>query len=78
MYAKFYENGKGFHSDGNLTNYIYCNVCDFLIFISKKYIGDYFYQNGHLKRCITKDISSNEHVRKEILQSIDRRKFQIW
>jgi hypothetical protein len=79
MYAKFYEDGKGFHPSGNLTNYIYCSVCDSLVFIPERLIGEFLYRDGHLKRCITKVTSSIEHARKkEILQSIDRREFNIW
>src|ERR1043166_6608911 len=79
MYAKFYEDGKGFHPSGNLTNYIYCGVYDSLVFIPERLIGEFLYRDGYLKRCITRDTISNEHARKkEILQSIDRRKFQIW
>src|SRR5207248_9300584 len=37
------------------------------------------YHDSHLKRCISGNIISNDHARrKEILQSIDRREFQIW
>jgi hypothetical protein len=79
MYAKFYEDGKGFHPSGNLTNYIYCSVCDSLVFIPERLIGEFLYQDGHLKRCIVSKANPIEHVkRKEILQAINRRKFQIW
>jgi hypothetical protein len=79
MYAKFYEDGKGFHPSGNLTNYIYCSVCDSLVFIPERLIGEFLYRDGHLKRCIVSKANPIEHVRrKEILQAIDRRKFQIW
>ena|SRR5204862_2071522 len=43
MYAKFYEDGKGFHPSGNLTNYIYCSVCDSLVFIPERLIGEFLY-----------------------------------
>ena len=37
------------------------------------------YQDSHFKKCINRDIISNEHVRrKEILQSIDERESTIW
>src|SRR5947209_1834360 len=79
MYAKFYEDGKGFHPSGNLTNYIYCSVCDSLVFIPERLIGEFLYRDDHLKRCIVSKANPIEHVkRKEILQAIDRRKFQIW
>ena len=79
MYAKFYEDGKGFHPSGILTNYIYCSVCDFLVFIPERLIGDFLYRDGHLKRCIVSKDNPIEHIRrKEILQAIDRKKFQIW
>ncbi|EXX61202.1 hypothetical protein RhiirA5_437888 [Rhizophagus irregularis] len=79
MYAKFYEDGKGFHPSGNLTNYIYCSVCDSLVFIPERLIGEFLYRDGHLKRCIVSKANPIEHARKkEILQSIDRREFNIW
>ncbi|GES96959.1 hypothetical protein GLOIN_2v1479550 [Rhizophagus clarus] len=54
-------------------------VCDSLVFIPERLIGDFLYRDGHLKRCITRVTSSIEYAkRKEILQAIDRRKFQIW
>ena len=63
------------------ANYIYCNVCDSLVFISENGHGGHSitYRDNHLKRCISGNSISNEHVRRnEILQSIDRREFQIW
>ncbi|GES88400.1 hypothetical protein GLOIN_2v1479550 [Rhizophagus clarus] len=54
-------------------------VCDSLVFIPERLIGDFLYRDGHLKRCITRVTSSIEYAkRKEILQAINRRKFQIW
>src|SRR3990170_6735146 len=61
MYAKFYEDGKGFHSSGNLTNYIYCSVCDSLVFIPERLIGEFLYRDGHLKRCIISKDNPIEH-----------------
>ena len=76
MCGKLYENDK---VHAHQTNYIYCSVCDSLVFIPERLIGEFFYRDGHLKRCITKVTSSIEHARKkEILQSIDRREFNIW
>ncbi|EXX55762.1 hypothetical protein GLOIN_2v1805110 [Rhizophagus irregularis DAOM 181602=DAOM 197198] len=67
------------HPSGNLTNYIYYSVCDSLVFIPERLIGEFLYRDGHLKRCIVSKDNPIEHVRrKEILQAIDRRKFQIW
>ncbi|RIA89563.1 hypothetical protein C1645_824682 [Glomus cerebriforme] len=37
------------------------------------------YKNSHLKRCISENTISNKHARrKEVLQSIDKREFNIW
>src|SRR5436190_7512141 len=63
------------------SNYIYCSVCDSLVFISENGLGGLptTYRDNHLKRCISGNSISNEHARrKEILKSIDRREFQIW
>ena len=63
------------------TNYIYCSVCDSLVFISENARNCYSmtYRDNHLKRCIFGNSISNEHARrKEILQSIDNREFEIW
>ncbi|RGB21768.1 hypothetical protein C1646_777282, partial [Rhizophagus diaphanus] len=61
------------------SNYIYCSVCDSLVFISKTPYLETCYRDNHLKRCINGDIISNEHARrKEILQSIDERESTIW
>src|SRR3990170_3160056 len=61
MYAKFYEDCKGFHPSGNLTNYIYCSVCDSLVFIPERLIGEFLYRDGHLKRCIISKDNPIEH-----------------
>ena len=74
--GKLYENDKVYT---NQTNYIYCSVCDSLVFIPERLIGEFLYRDDHLKRCIVSKANPIEHVkRKEILQAIDRRKFQIW
>ena len=76
MYRKLYENDK-VHT--NRTNYIYCSVCDSLVFISGTFYSNHRSHDSHLKRCISGNTISNDHARrKEILQSIDRREFQIW
>src|SRR3954466_3921305 len=76
MYGKLYENDK---VHGYPTNYIYCSVCDSLVFIPYTSFSARIYQDNHLKRCISGNSISNEHARrKEILKSIDRREFQIW
>src|SRR5437016_1669510 len=76
MYGKLYENDK---VHGYPTNYIYCSVCDSLVFIPYTSFSAHIYQDNHLKRCISGNSISNEHARrKEILKSIDRREFQIW
>src|SRR3954447_24811378 len=76
MCGKLYENDK---VHGLPTNYIYCSVCDSLVFISENGCSDYSYRDNHLKRCISRNSISNKHARrKEILKSIDRREFEIW
>src|ERR1044072_796276 len=61
------------------SNYIYCSVCDSLVFISKTPCLETCYRDNHLKRCINRNIISNKHARrKEILQSIDERESTIW
>ena len=77
MYGKLYENDKV--HNGYPTDYIYCSVCDSLVFIPGTGYNPRIYHNSHLKRCISGNTISNDHARrKEILQSIDRREFQIW
>ena len=76
MCGKLYENDK---VHGHPTNYIYCSVCDSLVFIPATFYSDRRYHDSHLKRCISGNTISNEHARRnEILQSIDSREFQIW
>ncbi len=73
---KLYEGNK---VHAHLTNYIYCSIYDFLVFISETVYSIHFYYNSHLKRCIFENTILNKHARrKEILQFIDRKKFQIW
>ena len=65
--------------NGYPTDYIYCSVCDSLVFIPGTGYNPRIYHDSHLKRCISGNTISNDHARrKEILQSIDRREFQIW
>src|SRR6266498_5636358 len=67
MYGKLYENDK---VHGLPTNYIYCSVCDSLVFIPGNGYNTRIYHDSHLKRCISENTILNEHVRrKEILQS---------
>ncbi len=76
MYGKLYENDK---VHGLPTNYIYCSVCDSLVFIPETFYSTRHYHDSHLKRCISGNTISNEHVRRnEILKSIDTGEFQIW
>ena len=71
MHGKLYEGGR---DNGFPSNYIYCSVCDSLVFISENGRSDNSYQDNHLKRCISRNTISNEHARrKDILQSIDKR-----
>jgi hypothetical protein len=70
MYGKNYEIGR----ESNFPiSYIYCTVCDSLVFIPESaYSSACLYRDNHFKRCINGDIISNEYARrKEILQSID-------
>src|SRR2546423_4680206 len=77
MCGKLYENEK-VHT-GQPTDYIYCSVCDSLVFIRGTGDNPCIYHDSHLKRCISGNTISNDHARrKEILQSIDRREFHIW
>ncbi|POG58326.1 hypothetical protein GLOIN_2v1821909 [Rhizophagus irregularis DAOM 181602=DAOM 197198] len=76
MYGKLYVDDK-IHN--RLTNYIYCSVCNSLVFIPANSLFEDCYGDNHLKRCISGNTISNEHARRnEILQTIDRREFQIW
>src|ERR1043165_4215231 len=76
MYGKLYENDK-VHTIR--TNYIYCSVCDSLVFIPGTFYSNHRSHDSHLKRCISGNTISNEHARRnEILQTIDKRGFQIW
>ncbi|PKK60721.1 hypothetical protein RhiirC2_792912 [Rhizophagus irregularis] len=79
MYGNLIERSDRVY--GLPSNYIYCSVCDSLVFISENGRGGHSitYRDNHLKRCISGNSISNEHARRnEILQSIDRREFQIW
>ncbi|GES95234.1 hypothetical protein GLOIN_2v1502715 [Rhizophagus clarus] len=77
MYGKLIERSDRVY--GLRSNYIYCSVCDSLVFISKTPCLETCYRDNYLKRCINGDIISNEHARrKEILQSIDERESTIW
>src|SRR6266498_818633 len=76
MYGKLYDSGRNLRLP---SNYIYCSVCDSLVFIPENGRRDDCYRDNHFKSCINGDTISKEHARKkEILQSIDRREFQIW
>ena len=79
MFGKLIERSDKVH--GLPTNYIYCSVCDSLVFISEKDHNGRTktYRDNHLKRCISGNTISNKCARrKDILQSIDRKEFQIW
>ena len=76
MNEKLYKGGR---YNSFLTNYIYCSVYDSLVFIPGTFYSARRYHDSHLKRCISGNTISNEHARRnEILQTIDRREFQIW
>jgi hypothetical protein len=77
MYGKLIERSDRVYSLP--TNYIYCSVCDSLVFIPENGRRADSYRDDHLKSCINENTISKEYTRrKEILQSIDRREFQIW
>ena len=78
MYGKLIERSDRVHRYP--TNYIYCSVCDSLVFISENGLSRAnHYRDNHFKSCINENIISKEHTRrKEILESIDRREFEIW
>jgi hypothetical protein len=75
MYGKLIERSDRVHRFP--TNYIYCSVCNSLVFIPENGGSGYgrIYRDDHLKRCISGNIILNEHA---ILKSIDRREFEIW
>ncbi|PKY58769.1 hypothetical protein RhiirA4_480956 [Rhizophagus irregularis] len=76
MYGKLYVDDK-IHN--RPTNYIYCSVCDSLVFTPANSLFEDRYGDNHLKRCISGNTILNEHARRnEILKSIDTREFQIW
>src|SRR5207248_3349657 len=78
MCGKLIERSDRVH--GLPSNYIYCSVCDSLVFIPENGFSEAnYYRDSHLKRCISGNTILNEHAkRKEILKSIDTREFQIW
>src|SRR3954451_20055683 len=51
MCGKLYENNK-VHT-GHPTDYIYCSVCDSLVFIPRNGYNVRIYHDSHLKRCIS-------------------------
>jgi len=64
MCEKLYENNK---VHAYRTNYIYCSICDSLVFISDTSFSTHIYQDNHLKRCISGNSILKEYAkRKEI------------
>src|SRR5207248_235473 len=64
MYGKLYESDSKVH--GYSSNYIYCSICDFLVFIPGEYTRrSYRNQDNHLKRCISRNTILNEHARRK-------------
>ena len=51
MYGKLIERSDRVHDLP--SNYIYCSVCDSLVFISENSRLDNSYRDSHLKRCIS-------------------------
>ncbi|GBC15878.1 uncharacterized protein OCT59_021442 [Rhizophagus irregularis] len=75
-YRKLYKDDR---IHGLPTNYIYCSVCDSLVYTPANGRFDDHYRDNHLKRCINGNTISSKHARrKDILQSIDSREFRIW
>ncbi|CAB4419703.1 unnamed protein product [Rhizophagus irregularis] len=76
MYGKLYVDDR-IHN--HPTNYIYCSICNSLVFTPANSLFEDRYGNNHLKRCISGNTILNEHARRnEILKSIDTGEFQIW
>ncbi|PKB98592.1 hypothetical protein RhiirA5_431123 [Rhizophagus irregularis] len=76
IYGKLYVDDR-IHN--RPTNYIYCSVCNSLVFIPANSLFEDRYGDNYLKRCISGNTILNEHARRnEILKSIDTREFQIW
>ena len=60
-------------------NYIYCSVCDSLVFTPGKCFRVHQYHESHFRKCISGDkISMEQTKRKEILKCIDDIKYSIW
>ncbi|GES92000.1 hypothetical protein GLOIN_2v1834454 [Rhizophagus clarus] len=55
MHGNLIERSDRVH--GHPSNYIYCSVCDFLVFISENGLGGLAitYRDNHLKRCISRN-----------------------
>jgi len=76
MHGNLYRSSGRKHSWA--SNYIYYSVCDSLVFIPENALHSGPYRDNHFKSCINGDTISKEYVRREeILQSIDRKEFQI-
>ena len=62
MYGKLYESG---HVHGYPTNYIYCSVCDSLVFIPEKGLSSAnCYRDNHFKSCISGNSILIENARR--------------
>ena len=62
MRGKLYENDK---VNALPTDYIYCSVCDSLVFIPENALRDGLYQDNRFKSCINGDTISKEYIRRE-------------
>ena len=58
MHGNLIERSDRVH--GLPSNYIYCSVCDSLVFIPENGFNTCFYQDNHFKRCINKDRNMQE------------------
>ncbi|GBB96051.1 hypothetical protein RclHR1_26710001 [Rhizophagus clarus] len=64
---------------GVLSGNGYIIMCEKLIERTNSLSSGDSYRDNYFKRCINRDIISNEHVRiKDIFQSIDKKEFTIW
>ena len=77
MHAKTYDDGKLTHYSRG-TNYIYCTLCDSLVFIPNS-TGGCLSAHNHLMRCTAGNTVSDERAkREELLQAITHREYAIW
>jgi hypothetical protein len=76
MHGRFYEDGKPVHggSSSMPTNYIYCTVCDSLVFLPVRLWGTT--GEKHFMRCIAGNTASEQ--KEDLLLAITRLEGSIW